>query len=93
MSGNNNARYAYNYLMQRYGLQPHQAAGVVGNLMQESGRNLNTSARNPGDGRDGSDSIGIAQWNSGRARGLHQFARDRGVDVGNLDLQLDYAMH
>lgn len=85
---NDNARYAFNYYVQKYGLQPHQAAGIVGNLMQESG--LNTGARNPGDGRDGSDSIGIAQWNGERARNLRQFAGDQ---VHNLDRQLDFVIH
>lgn len=85
---NDNARYAYRYYIEKYGLQPHQAAGIVGNLMQESG--LNTGARNPGDGRDGSDSIGIAQWNSDRARNLRQFAGDQ---VHNLDRQLDFVIH
>lgn len=88
---NANARYAYNYLMERYRLKPHQAAGVVGNLIQES--SMNTGARNRGDGSDGSDSIGIAQWNGKRARGLHDFAKQRGAGVGDLNTQLDYMMH
>ncbi|MEW9616017.1 phage tail tip lysozyme [Shinella sp. S4-D37] len=91
MAINDNARYAYRYLQERYKLTPAQAAGVVGNLVQESG--LRTSARNRGDGRDGSDSIGIAQWNGERARNLHAFAKDGGRDAGNLDTQLDFLMH
>lgn len=85
---NDNARYAYKYLIDTHGLQPHQAAGIVGNLMQES--TMNTGARNPGDGRDGTDSIGIAQWNSDRARNLRQFAGDQ---VHSLDRQLDFVIH
>lgn len=91
MAINDNARYAYRYLQEKYKLTPAQAAGVVGNLVQES--SLRTSARNPGDGRDGSDSIGIAQWNGQRARNLHGYAKANGRDVGNLDLQLDFLMH
>ena len=65
------------------------AAGIVGHLMTES--RLDTGARNPGDGRDGSDSIGIAQWNAERARGLQQFAAGR--DVNDINVQLEYLMN
>jgi hypothetical protein len=85
---NDNAIYAYRYLMEKYKLQPHQAAGIVGNLVQESG--LRTGARNPGDGKDGSDSIGIAQWNGQRARNLKAFGGD---SYNTLDTQLDFMMH
>jgi hypothetical protein len=80
--------YAYRYLQDKYKLQPFQAAGVVGNLMQES--TFNTGARNAGDGRDGSDSIGIGQWNGQRAKNLRAFGGD---NFGNLDTQLDFVMH
>lgn len=85
---NDNARYAYRYLQDKYKLQPYQAAGIVGNLMQES--TFMTNARNAGDGRDGSDSIGIGQWNQDRARNFRAFA---GENTGNLDTQLDFVMH
>lgn len=85
---NDNARYSYRYLMEKYKLQPYQAAGIVGNLMQES--TFNTGARNAGDGSDGSDSIGIGQWNGDRARNFRAFAGD---NTGNLDTQLDFVMH
>lgn len=88
---NNNAYYSYNYLRKNYGLGDHQAAGIVGNLMAES--SFNTNARNRGDGRDGSDSVGIGQWNGDRARNLHSFAASRGTAVDNLDTQLDFYMH
>lgn len=73
---------------QSKGLTPEQAAGVVGNLIQES--SLRTGARNPGDGRDGSDSIGLAQWNSARARMLKQFADARGKPVTDRETQLEF---
>ncbi|MBN7809115.1 hypothetical protein JZX86_27735 [Agrobacterium rosae] len=85
---NDNARYAYKYYQDKYKLAPHQAAGIVGNLMQES--TFNTGARNAGDGRDGSDSIGIGQWNQDRARNLRAFGGDK---AGDLDTQLDFVMH
>lgn len=70
------------------GLSPLAAAAIVGNLIQESG--LRTSARNPGDGRDGSDSIGLAQWNAERARRLKTFAAAKGKPADDLDTQVEF---
>lgn len=70
------------------GWSPAQAAGIVGNLMQESG--LRTGARNAGDGRDGSDSIGVAQWNSDRAERLKRYAAARGTDWKDFNTQLEF---
>lgn len=88
---NQNALYAYQYLQRKYGYSPEQAAGIVGNLIQES--SMNTGAINHGDGSDGSNSIGIGQWNGARARGLQSFAADNGGDANSLDTQLDYIHH
>lgn len=88
---NSNAQYAYNYYKKKHGYTDVQAAGMVGNLMQES--TMNTGARNAGDGRDGSDSIGIGQWNGSRATGLKRYAADTGRDWTNLDAQLDYTVY
>lgn len=66
-----------------------QAAGIVGNLHHESG-GLNTNAINRGDGSDGSDSIGIAQWNAGRATALKAFATARGKPVSDFETQLAF---
>ncbi len=69
-----------------------QAAGIVGNLSAES-NGLNVNALNPGDGRDGSDSIGIAQWNAERARGLKAFAAARGKAWNDFETQLAFVDH
>lgn len=73
---------------QSKGLTRDQAAGLVGNLVGESG--LNPTARNPGDGRDGSDSIGSGQWNAERAQSLRRFAAARGKDWTDYDTQLEF---
>lgn len=73
---------------QQKGWSKEQAAGIVGNLLAES--SLNTGARNAGDGTDGSDSIGVAQWNSGRAKALQQYAREVGKDWRDFDTQLEF---
>lgn len=85
---NDAAIYAQKYYQDKYKLKPFQAAAIVGNLFQES--TMNTGARNPGDGRDGTDSIGIGQWNGQRARNLKAFAGD---NLDNLDTQLDFVIH
>lgn len=73
------------------GYSQHQAAGIVGNLIQEG--NLNTGALNPGDGADGSDSIGIGQWNGPRAQALRAFAQQNGGDLSDFNTQLDFIEH
>ncbi len=70
------------------GYTPEQAAGLVGTLLHESG--FRTDARNPGDGTDGSDSIGIAQWNSGRAQALRAYAASKRTAPTDLQTQLEF---
>ena len=84
-----NAQIAFNYFVSQ-GLSPVQAAGIVGNLQGESGQRLNTSTINPGDGRDGTDSIGIAQWNSSRAQALKDYAASKGTPHTDLNTQLEF---
>ncbi|TIX76327.1 MAG: hypothetical protein E5V24_30020, partial [Mesorhizobium sp.] len=62
------AARAKGYLMAKHGVSNEFASGLVGQFAQESG--FDTNARNPGDGNDGSDSIGLAQWNGKRATAL-----------------------
>jgi hypothetical protein len=68
---------------------PAQAAGIVGNLIVES-RGLDTTAVNRGDARDGTDSVGISQWNQERLTGLKAFAAQNKSDWRDLNIQLGY---
>ena len=84
-----NDQVAFNYFV-RQGLTPKQAAGVVGNLDQESGMSP-TAAQSPGLGR------GIAQWSIGGrwdtspGDNLVAFApAGRSLDVAS---QLDFAWY
>lgn len=61
------------------------AAGVVGNLFQES--RLNTNAVG-----DGGTSGGVAQWHGARWNGLKRYAQRQGKDWNDLNTQLDYAV-
>lgn len=57
----NNVEIAYAYLRRREHLTPAQAAGVIGSMQGESGKNLDPAAVNPNGG-----ATGIAQWLGGR---------------------------
>lgn len=81
------SKQAFQFFVKQ-GWSPAQASGIVGNLIHESG--LNTGALNPGDGSDGSDSIGIAQWNAGRAKALKAYAARKGSDWRDLQTQLEF---
>lgn len=76
---------------QKQGWSPVQASGIVGNLARES--RLNPGATNRGDGADGSDSIGIGQWNAERAQALRAFASARGKPVNDYQTQLEFVQH
>ncbi len=71
------------------GFSPEQAAGIAGNLMQES--SLNPNAINKEGGGQGAH--GIAQWRGDRWTGLQEFAKSRGTSPYDLYTQLEYIMH
>ncbi len=72
------------------GLSRDQVGGIIGSLMGESGRSLNTSSFNPND--PGRGSFGIANWNGSRWDGLESFAASRGKDVTDYKTQVDYSV-
>lgn len=98
LPGETNVEKAFNFLISDEGLAltTTQAAGVVGNLLVESG---------PGDidptkksGVKGEGSMGIAQWNPSRNAGyrlqkLQQFASDRDYNWKSLTAQLLFLKH
>jgi hypothetical protein len=87
-----NAAFAVNFLQEK-GWTPHAAVGVVGNLIQESGPNLNTRAVH-----DGGTGIGIAGFRDpkpgqGRKTNLMNFARQNELDPFDLRTQLSFVDH
>lgn len=70
------------------GLQKHQIAGVLGSLTGESGENLSATAKNPHSG-----AFGIAQWYRDRLVNLRQFAKNKGRDFKNEDIQIEFLLH
>lgn len=83
----NNASIAYQFFVDQ-GLTTHQAAGIVGNLMQESGSQLDPKAVG-----DKGTAFGIAQWREDRHRALQNFARVQGGDWKDLTVQLNFLKH
>ena len=66
----NNVTTAVDYLTNK-GMSLAQATGVVGNLMAESGFDLDPDAYNPSEG--GLGAYGIAQWRGSRQKGLQDY--------------------
>ena len=90
LTGNTNAEKVFNYLVS-YGFTPQAAAGVIGNLMQESGVNPNSNQHGGGPGR------GIMQWGTGPGSGqrwdaLTAWAQASGKDPRSLDTQVEWMM-
>jgi hypothetical protein len=83
-----NAALAFDFLVSK-GLRDYQAAGIVGNLQQES--RLNPRAVSPPDPVE--PSRGIAQWQPPGWNALLAFASSTGRDPWSLDLQLNFLWH
>jgi hypothetical protein len=84
-----NAAKAMKFFMDK-GWSREQAAGIVGNLQQESGPNLNPRAVNKNDAGPGLHSYGIAQWNKERFENLKRFAKERGTSWDDFYTQLEF---
>ena len=80
-----NTVYIMNDLTRR-GLQPHQAAGIVGNLMSESGLNPSSKAMDTNHKMAG----GLAAWNGPLWEKLHRDATAAGKPWNDIDYQLDF---
>lgn len=78
-----NAAVAFDFLVGK-GLKDFQAAGVIGNLHQES--KLDPTVHEIG----GGPGIGIAQWGPPRWKNLLAFAEWAGLDPWALDTQLKF---
>jgi uncharacterized protein (TIGR03382 family) len=84
-----NDRPAFDFFIAK-GLTPFQAAGIVGNLDQESGVDPTIAQYGGGPGR------GIAQWSVGGRwdtdldDNVHWYAGTKGESATSLDLQLDF---
>ncbi|WP_018158030.1 phage tail tip lysozyme [Demetria terragena] len=91
--GSNNQKAAFTFFVNA-GYTKQQAAGIVGNLMQESGISVNPNAvQSPGLGR------GIAQWSVGgrwdkdSKDNVVWYAGQQGQDRWSLNLQLKFVTY
>ena len=84
-SGSSGQSQAMNYFMSQ-GLTKEQSAGIVGNLMQESGAGIDPNAKNKTGHR------GIAQWDKNRWGNFEKFAKQKGLDVNTREAQLQWIM-
>lgn len=71
------------------GLAPHQAAGLVGNLVKESGPSLPSW----GPTGDNGTAHGTAQWRNERFQGLQNFAQSKGLDYRSMEAQQAFMRH
>ena len=79
--------YAMDFFTER-GFTKQAAAGIVGNLLAESGINPKSEQYGGGPGR------GIAQWSVGqRWQTYLKFAENRNLDPLDLDAQLRFVIH
>jgi hypothetical protein len=85
---NDQAWEAFDYYVNEKQLAPHVAAGIVGNLYQESGLRTDAAEKeNTANGR------GIAQWDvRDRWMGLQKWAEKQKRDPYDLYTQLDYVL-
>jgi hypothetical protein len=86
VSVNERTKEAYNYYVKDKGLPSHIAAGIIGNLYQESGLKP-TAIQQGGAGR------GLAQWDvNGRWQGFLNWAKENNRDPYDTKSQLDYVL-
>ena len=74
---------AFTYFVEEKGLTPAQAAGIIGNLRQESG--LDSAAL-----QAGGEGHGLAQWGGSRLLELEAFAKKKGVPWTDANAQLEF---
>ena len=94
-AGGDAARYALDFYQQK-GLPKHVAAGIVGNLIQESG-NFRPDVITDEITGDQGTSHGIAQWHVGKGHDrwtpFLQWAEATGRNPKDLNTQLEYVFH
>lgn len=86
---NDSVEYITWNFLRRNGFSEHAAAGVMGNIQQESSFDIGSK---DGDINGGTGAHGLFQWQGDRYKELVQFAEDRGSSWDNLETQLLYFM-
>lgn len=81
-----NGLFAIKHFVEKGGMTPEQAAGVVGNLIQESQLNPLVKPNHLG-------TFGIAQWLGERKVNFFNWAGENKRNKWDLETQLDYVLH
>jgi hypothetical protein len=94
LGGGSNAEKVYKHLIGS-GFTPQASAGVIGNLMQETGGG--TFNINPQSRQKGGPGRGILQWGTGKGSGerwdaLSAWAKKSGKDPWTLETQVEWMM-
>lgn len=92
LTGSDNIQKIFNFFVQK-GLSPAAAAGILGNIQEES--HFNPAAeQSPGAWQDMSTAsgraIGLVQWDGGRRPNMIRYAQSKNVSPKGLAVQLDY---
>lgn len=94
VSSNNAAQAVASDLEQRYGLTPTQAAGVLGNMQQESSMECNVNQGGnrgePNGDCSGGAGYGLAQWDGSRKQGEIDYAKEHHLDPGSLQANIGF---
>ena len=73
----------------KIGIPSHVAAAIIGNMITES--TLSGGATNPND--LGMTSQGLIQWRGERLDRLKEYAKNKGKDWRNINIQLEYVLY
>lgn len=84
-----NQRRAMDFFVSK-NLPVHVAAGIVGNLMLESGDTSLNTTTNLG---DRGSAYGMAQWRLDRRQQLKRFAANRGKPMSDFETQLEFVWY
>lgn len=79
-----NAKAIYDFFISELNATPQGAAGPMGCMDFESG------GFNPGIENSSSGAFGLAQWLGSRKEALRAFAAEKGKEMSNLGLQLEF---
>lgn len=88
LKGNDNAEKIWNFLKEQ-GLSDEQAAGVMGNIQQESGFDPGAAEVVPSHAGQG---YGIMQWTGPRRTALEDFAGLKGIPASDLGVQIAFLL-
>ena len=92
LGSSENAHKAMAYFMSKEGggWTKEQAAGIVGNLQQESTKNLDPNSFRKNDAGPGKHSYGLAQWNRDRYDNLIKYTKSKNKPWNDFQTQLEF---